>query len=86
MNTNDNNSVQTQDAFGDDLNHVDCLNDLVIDLSKRSTKKSAQAVESYCEKHDLDPSGYDLQWIDADGDLDGFWSVEIAETQNEDNA
>jgi len=53
--------------------HLDNLNDLVLEFTKRQTKAAPAALEAYCDDNDLDPDGFSLSWEDE------AWVVFVAE-------
>ena len=58
--------------------HLDALNDLVLELTRRQTKQAPLTVKRYCDDNDLDQDGFALTW---EGES---WVVSIAEDESDD--
>lgn len=43
--------------------HVDNLNDLVLELTKDQDDLASKIIENYCDHNDLDPYGFDVLWV-----------------------
>lgn len=59
------------DAMGEDFNaevvaddHLDSLNDLIIECARDESALATRVLISYCNTHDLDPDGFKITWED----------------------
>ncbi len=48
----------------DIYDHLDTLNDLVLECARDESALATRVLLSYCRTHDLDPDGFKITWED----------------------